>query len=205
MPSVTEILETFPEAELVAWKLRVGAKKVKEVSEEALRIGTVVDKIVQAECRMEQVELPPEASVENCFRAWRNFLKESPSFPTTIVWMQQELSRFGITGHPDFYLKRGSAFGICDLKCASQIRPLHWTQVAAYSWLQHHETNADFLAILRLDKQTGNYEYVELTEPDEIDYEVQVWLNYKTLYEHRQQVATRSRTMKEDEAYDGVS
>ena len=85
-----------------------------------------------------------------------------------------------------------------DLKCGSQIRPSHWTQVAAYSWLSDPEVNTNILAILRLDKVTGSYEYVELTDPDQIDYEVQVWLNYKVLYEHRARVAERSRTMRED-------
>lgn len=218
MPSVTEILNTFPERELIEWKLRVGPKKVKEVSEEALMIGKTVDELIQADVKGLPIAshgLPTQDTpIYNCWLGWKKFKQAYPHFIPSLVGVQHELRRDEITGHPDFLLQQNrhreytsslNERGVCDLKCATQIRPNYWTQVAAYSWLQNSTENANFLAILRLDKVTGSYEYAELTDPDEIDYEVQVWLNYKVLYEHRQRVAERSRTMREDVAYDGVS
>ena len=44
-----------------------------------------------------------------------------------------------------------------------------------------------------------------ISDPDEIDYEIQIWLNYKQLYEHRLKVAQRDQMRAEEVAYDGVS
>lgn len=204
MISVTQILETFPEKELVEWKLRVGPVKAKQVSEEAKHIGSATDLKVQADCKglpqdtFETLSSVEKVAVESCWQGWQKFKADHPDFLPSLTGIQQELVQGEYIGHPDFLLKREGWFGVVDLKCASQIRPSHWTQVAAYSWLKDSEHNALSLAILRLDKTTGGYEYVELTDPDQINYEVQVWLNYKVLYEHRQRVAERSRTMRED-------
>lgn len=200
MVSVTQVLAQFPELELVQWQLR-DPKKAKQVSEEAKRIGSVTDQLIQEDCRGKVVIPPGNTTPEMaCWQGWLKFKIDHPDFLPSITGIQQELVVGDYVGHPDFRLLHMPAnrHGICDLKCASQIRPSHWTQVAAYSWLWNPESNVDFLAILRLDKTTGSYEYVELTSPDEIDYEVQIWLNYKALYEHRQRVAERSRTMRED-------
>lgn len=204
MVSITQVLDQFPEKELVEWQLR-DPKKAKQVSEEAKHIGSATDLHVQADCkglpRDSIVTLTPieTLAVATCLTAWDKFKADHPDFISSLTGIQTELIYGEYLGHPDFLLHKAAKRGIVDLKCATQIRPSHWTQVAAYSWLQHQEENADFLAILRLDKVTGNYEYVEIVEPNEIDYEVQIWLNYKQLYEHRQRVAHRSRTMKEDE------
>ena len=172
MPSVTEILSTFPERELVEWQLRVGPKKAKEVSEEALRIGKAVDLMIQEDyrTRIPQLGLSIDPSIQNCLRGWNEFIVDYPDFYDEVINLQQELIRDGIVGHPDFRLLRQRKRGIVDLKCATQIRPGYWTQTGGYSWLENDEDNVDFLGILRLDKVTGSYEYVELTDPDEIDY-----------------------------------
>ena len=202
MVSVTEILDYFLERPLVDWMVR-DPKKAKQVSEEAKRIGSATDLLIQADVRGTPVELPvKDVPVMNCLEGWRKFKVAYPLFTTQIQAMQREISQGEIIGHPDFLMEwsdRPGRWGIVDLKCANQIRPGYWTQVAAYAWLKSPELNPDVLGILRLDKERADFEYVELTDPSEIDYEVQIWLDYKQLYFHRQRVAERRRTQKEDE------
>lgn len=211
MTSITQVLDTFPEKELVAWQLR-DPKKAKQVSEEAKRIGTVVDQHIQADCQgrlrnaSPSLTIPINAAeltaITTCLRGWEQFQIEHPDFVSSITGIQTELIREEYIGHPDIELSYDHdgvrKDGLVSIKCSGQIRPTHFTQEAGYSWLKNPEVNVDFINILRLDKITGSYEYVELTDPDQIDYEVQVWLNYKVLYEHRQRVAERSRTQREE-------
>lgn len=205
MPSVTEILDTFPEAELVAWKLRMGAKKVAEIGTEAKRIGSTVDVAIQT---MRRTGTPPagtpDPAIAHCLRGWQQFTEEHPALVDSITGMQTERQRGDILGHPDFEVRRVEGWGFLSLKCAGQIRPVYWTQEAAYSWLRNAEVNATYLGILRLDKEGKGYELQELMDPEEIDYEVQVWLNYLTLYRHRERVAHRARTWKEEASACGI-
>ena len=224
MVSVTEILETFPEKELVNWKLRMGKGKVQVISEEALRIGKVVDMQVREDITGIPFAVPhlfsllsftivEQQAIISCWKGWQQFKQDYPAWFIPPPLCQRELSREGIIGHPDFFHPgKQYAFEITDLKCANQIRPIYWTQEAGYAWLHDPIILPSSLAILRLDKTldgstTGGkgYEYVKLTDPEQIDYEIQIWLNYKQLYEHRIKVAQRDQMRAEEVAYDGVS
>ena len=213
MVSVTQILKTFPEKELVDWQLRVGAVKAKQTSEEAKRVGNLVDTWIQTDLRNPSVPIPssshgplgsPEAS---CWVGWEKFKREHPKIVQAVTGIQPEYHRKEIVGHPDleviFLLPLQTGF--LSVKCARHIRPMYWTQESAYSWLKDEEHNVDFIGILRLDKERGDYEYATLTDPDQIDYEIQIWLCYKQLYEHRERVKARSLTQREAEVLGDVS
>lgn len=204
MPSVTELLDTFPEKELVEWKLRVGTAKAKKVSEEALEIGSTVDQAVQDALKGIPATQPICGPAAICLGAWQEFLRDHSWFTPSLLGMQEELQREDLVGHPDFRLTRNGLNGIIDLKCASAIRPSYWTQVAAYGWLWV-ETGVEFLGILRLDKVSGKPEYQEISTPDEIKYETDIWLDYVHLYRHRQRVAERSRIQREEETLDALA
>ena len=214
MISVTQIIDTFPEKELTEWKIRVGKAKSEAVSQEALAIGSLVDKAIQKEIKSGKRELELKGSteaitqaVQTCLQGWQIFKQQHPEFVPTITRIQYELTYEDLMGHPDFE-REEKGWGFDDLKCASQIRPSHWTQVAGYAWLKQMQFKLGppaWLGILRLDKVSGQPEYVQLTEPKEIQYEIEVWNHYRALYGHRERVAERNRILKEEEAMNHVS
>ena len=196
MPSVTQILDTFPETDLIEWKLRVGKVKAEQIGTEAKRIGRLVETRIQEQLKhLPLTTLQMDEAILSCLDGWEKFLHEYPWFPGKIQQMQRELQREEIVGHPDFELPYP-----VDLKCATAIRPTYWTQVAAYSWLQNADQLPERLGILRLDKVRHDYEYQELVTEEEIAYERQVWQDYRHLYQHRERVKQRAIQMKEQEA-----
>ena len=218
MPRVTEILDTFPERELVEWQLRVGKVKAKQVGDEAKRIGTAVDLLIQADVRQADVRgegmIPPsrvhEPAIASCWVAWERFLSEHAEFLPSLIAMQPELVYEDVTGHPDFVLRRMHGWGVLDVKCATAIRSAYWIQTAAYGWLRgmnlpyfpDRSNPPTFLAILRLDKTSSLYEYQELTKPEDLGVAEEVWLAYRKLYQWREQTAERNRTIREQETLD---
>ena len=215
MPRVTEILDTFPERELVEWQLRVGKVKAKQVGDTAKRIGTAVDLLIQEDIRgsagmpVEVLMSGMEPTIASCWIAWERFLTEHAEFLPSLIAMQPELVYEDVTGHPDFVLKRGDGWGILDVKCAAAIRSAYWIQTAAYGWLRRmsfpyapDRSNAPtFLAILRLDKTSGLYEYQELTKPEDLLAAEEVWLAYRKLYQWRERTAEQNRRVAEEESH----
>ena len=176
MPRVTEVLDRFPEPAVVSWKVRVGAEKAKEISDEALDIGSIVDGLIQQHINGNYKGCPygPEdyPEVHSCMNAWNNFLTNHPWFIGKVVSIQDELKLDDLVGHPDIILKDE----ICDIKCSKAIRKSYWMQTAQYAKMYENQFKTGLLenniakkiyriSILRLDKATGEYEYKSLEEP----------------------------------------
>ena len=204
MLSVTQVLDAFPEADLIAWKLRVGQKKAEDISQEALRVGSLVDGLIQRQFRQQTFELPiNDLPALNAWGAWQLWNEQHPHFFASITAIQEELTDGELVGHPDMTCTRERGWGTVSIKCANRIRPVYWTQEAAYAILRvtQYQTLGfpRFLGILRLDKQTGQPEYQELTNPKEIRYEMEGWRHYLWLYQHREIVKSRTISQQEEE------
>ena len=108
------------------------------------------------------------------------------------------------------YVYHPARWGIIDIKTSKAIQPKHWLQVAAYAWLQAsngqkqlvvpHNLSECFLGILRLDKQTAQYEYKEITEETVIRNEIEVFQAYWKAYQHGEQIREVMRQLAEQEA-----
>jgi hypothetical protein len=204
MLSVTQVLDAFPEADLISWKLRVGPKKADEISQEALRAGSLVDGLIQRQFRQQTFEPPVnDLPVLNAWGAWQLWNEQHPTFFASITTIQEELTDGELVGHPDLTCARDGGWGTVSIKCASRIRPVYWTQEAAYAVLRGIQYPTlgfpRFLGILRLDKQTGQPEYQELTNPKEIRYEMEGWRHYLWLYQHWEIVKSRTISQQEEE------
>ena len=188
MPRVTEVLDHLMEPELFKWHIRLGKAACKKISDEALRVGSAVDALVQQDIK-EGGYLVPEGdqSIENCMRAWELFKKDYPLFVDSVKEMQTEVKQGDVVGHPDFI----HVDGITDLKCSSGIRPKYWTQTAQYGHMKFKVSDFNFIAILRLDKVTGLYEYRKIEDWDYIFYEIGVFNAYLTAFQH----ASKNREM----------
>lgn len=190
MVSVTEVIEQFPERELIDWKLRVGLKKATQISEEALRIGTEIDSLVQQQIRRKTYVVPRDHLIEQTWANWMTFLQQHPTnFLTSITGLQTELVQGELIGHPDFQRRLPDGRrGIDDLKCATQIRPSHFAQLGGYAWLEQQvfgRPPPEWLGIIRLNKDRPGYDYLQLTAPEDIQTAMETFLHYKALYDFR--------------------
>ena len=210
MISVTQVLEEFPNKQLVEWMLR-DPKKAKQVGDEAKRIGSATDWFIQQEFKPvlpldQATPLTPieQEAVKNCLQAWQTFKQQRPDLIAAVTGIQTELTDGEIVGHPDLIVQTPERFGIIDVKTSKAIQPTHWVQVAAY--LSLHAPlpvmTSVFLGVLRLDKQTGQPEYRELFDPLELARLAEVWRAYRTLAQHQEQHRELMRGMREQEALD---
>lgn len=207
MPRVTEVIDYLMEPELFNWHIRMGKTACKKIGDEAKRIGTAVDELVQQDIR-EGGYLVPEGDspIENCMLGWEKFKKDYPKFVPSIKFMQKEVREGELVGHPDFISDEIHRWGITDLKCSSGIRPRYLTQTSKYLDMERKMENRGegFIAILRLEKAApqGFYEYKEITDQEIIQYEIKVFEAYLTAFKHNENVREIMRAMLEKEILD---
>lgn len=191
MISVTQVLDYLIEPELFNWYMKNGKAACKKISEASLRVGTIVDKLIQDDLKGEGYLLPEEdAPIENCMKAWEQFKKDWPLKIQTIEGMQTELTDGEIVGHPDIVTE----WGIIDIKTSRAIQPRYWTQTAKYAQM----AGKPKIAILRLDKESGMYEFKEQGK-DVIDYELGVFNAYLVAYKHNMTIREIVRKQLEAE------
>jgi len=132
-------------------------------------------------------------SIENSMKAWGQFKQDRPDIITGIKAIQVELEHDGMLGHPDAFFEDDNRWGIIDFKTSRTMYPRYWTQTAQYTELKRFSHHLDtyirkprFIAILRLDKETGKPHYLEICDEGQIAYEVGVFGAYRVAYEHNQ-------------------
>lgn len=187
MPSVTEVIDYMVEPELLNWMLRTGAAKRKAIQDEALRVGTVVDTLIQADLKgQEYTPNPDDKQVYNSMCAWEKAKEKYPWLKEGKAQIQKELICGEIVGHPDLIIELPDRWGVIDFKSASSIRPKYWTQVCKYLQMEASLSGRElgFVGVLRLDKTTGEPEYIEISDAEYIAYEVRVFDAYYTAYQH---------------------
>ena len=169
---VTSILGYFQNPDLVAWKIRVGAKEAKRISTIAMKRGTNVDEAIR--CHVQGLKVPKFKTIEeeNCFKA---YLQWREDYAITDIQSASTLydDEARIAGTPDLWLPCET----CDIKCASEIRDNYWLQTEWYA----RKRGDSFKSILRLDGNLGVYEYVRKPVSD---YELQVFEALVTAYKY---------------------
>ena len=176
MIRVTEVLDYLTEPELLNWFITKGKTACKKISEESLRIGSAVDKLIQQDIKEHQYMVPNgELAIANCLLAWEKFKKDYPSYISSIISIQCEAKDGEIVGHPDIELTDQ----IDDIKTSRAIQPRYLTQTSKYARMM----NKHKIGIIRLDKETANYEYKQFGI-DVIDYENLVFDAYLVAYKH---------------------
>lgn len=164
--SVTEVLDAFIPKGLLDWYLKTGRKEAKRLSTVAMKIGSRVDALIQEEVNTGTFKYNSKDSIEihNCMEAWKQFKADySPKILSTQLEVKSDSEK--LVGHIDLIFNNR----VVDVKCASSIKPNHWLQVAKYSdmmtTLQMNELDnlqekQRGIAILRLDKNLGTYQFM---------------------------------------------
>lgn len=197
---VTQVLDYLMEPELLGWMLRSGPAKVKRVGDEAKIIGSAVDSIIYADImgkgRIEaaiQPEVASHKSVVSALEAWAKFKVRYPEVVASVKFAQVELSdaEENVVGHPDIIVESDNEWGIIDVKTSKAIQPRYWTQTAKYADMYAKGRlvgpridKPRFIAILRLDKETGLFEYKRIDDEAIIRYEIEIFAAHLKLFRH---------------------
>lgn len=151
--SVSEILGYFIEPTLCDWKVRTGAKESRRIGTVATKIGTRVHELIENDFKNGVIKLAAKDvdEVRNCIEAYRRW-KEDYSF--VIEQMEQSVQSDAqkVIGHYDIFGQKT----LLDIKTSSKINDKMWLQVNKYAQMRG---GCDNVAILRLDKNLGIYEF----------------------------------------------
>lgn len=184
--SVTTVLDYFKEPWYIDWVCRVGKKEANRVSKAAIKVGTSVDGTLKL---LPYAPLAPKKAtpeVVNCVEAYKKWL--GVYAPASIVAgsrLYATIDGHEVTGEPDLMVDDV----LVDIKCSSKISPKYWLQVNTYAYLKRWQQSkvsleldildAGKVAILRLDKKTGSYEYIVKEFSGEC---VRVWMSMLKAY-----------------------
>lgn len=148
---ITEVLNYFKEPWYIDWVHRVGRTEANKVGKAAMKIGSRVDEIIKNSERPTAKDAPEVHTCIAAFDKW--FSLYTPLVVDKGTRLFKLIDEVEVTGEPDIFVD-----GILvDIKCSSKISKSYWIQVNMYRRL--HGSTGD-VAILRLDKVTGSFEYV---------------------------------------------
>lgn len=148
---VTEPLNFFKEQWYIDWVHKVGRTEANKIGKQAMAIGTRVDELIKEGDTPTTKDKPEVHSCFAAFNKWRSVY--TPLVVTNGTRLFKSIEEVEVTGEPDLFVDDV----LVDIKCAGKISPTYWIQVNMYRQLQG---STGKVAILRLDKHTGSFEYV---------------------------------------------
>lgn len=155
---VTMILDFFKPPALVDWLIRVGKREARRTSTIATKQGTRVHELIEKDCKGQEVKFLKKDVIEirNCFEAWQRFKKEHD---VEIFQMEQEVKddELRVVGHYDALCRIDGVTTLLDFKTSKRISDNYWLQLAKY-WDMCPNRPVQ-VAVLRLDKNLGEYEF----------------------------------------------
>jgi len=193
---VTRVIGYFLVPELVDWKVRVGNKAANLVMKKSGAFGTLIDGAIRDNWRNPKVPKPTFES-KNCLKAWGDFINEHSvedvEFPETLFDDDEK-----VAGTPDFIWNEGRYLD--DIKTTNSVKPSHFIQLGSYA--NKLPQKPERLGIIRLDKETGIYQYVtnfdlKLT----VDECIMMWKS--TLYNYRMYHRVQSALKPKERVYNG--
>lgn len=158
---VSTILDAYKEPGLIDWEYRVGKKQAGQVKRSATKIGSRVhglieDFYVKGSYELAAKELP---DVVNCMKAFDRWQED---YGIEIVGTEEKryCEELLVAGTSDLRAKSM----MIDIKTSGKISDKYWLQLAIYSNMYFEEIGEIpdnwKLAVLRLDKNLGEYEWV---------------------------------------------
>lgn len=147
------MLDYFWGPELVKARVKCEAREWTAKGKKALKIGSRVDELVRTGMKPKKSDAD---EVKGCMEAWFKWRERYPEpiiFPDTAYDDKRR-----IAGTPDFYMTESKI--LVDVKTSMSVYENYWLQVGGcYSSLPFDFEIKD-VAILRLDKPVGDYEFV---------------------------------------------
>lgn len=147
---VTRILDYFATPELVDWKVRVGKAEANRVSKVALKFGSRVHELIEKD---EEPTKKDSDEVKNCVHAYSCWVRDN-NYPHIENGKTLYCDKRMIAGTPDAMMGET----LIDFKTSREVKAINFIQLGGYASMM--EIQPKNLAILRLDKQLGIYEWV---------------------------------------------
>lgn len=195
MLRVSEVLEYFQDPHLVEWKIKVGKKEARRLSTMALKIGSRVDDLIKGRGHMEKNE---SQEVRNCMEAYHRWRMDydpmSLMFPERLYDEDRQ-----ITGEPDcLWVAKNT---LIDFKTSARVSWKYWLQLSAYASML--ELLPEKLAVLRLDKNLGEYQYLNNEEAGfDIQRGIEAFNGLLVAYRFRDSVTGRDKMEEESNGSD---
>jgi len=140
----------------------------KTISKQALDDGSAVHKMIEGFLTEGPIPKVENKQQQNAFDAFMDWFTEHEEFIETIATEQRVVSQWW-AGTLDWKLKYYGKQGVIDFKTSKPpIRPAMRYQTAAYRSV---DPKNEFHAVLRLDKETGKYEYKDFAKTYYADLE----------------------------------
>jgi len=150
---ITSITDYFTPPELVAWKVRTPPDDAKRISKLALKHGSKVDSLIRDN---KEPGKSDDIEIFKCLEAyhkWREeFGKMTLIFPDT-AYCDDRM----IAGTPDVYWVEQET--LIDIKSSKSLHEGYFFQVGGGYASFKHPFKIRNIAILRLDKELGEYAY----------------------------------------------
>lgn len=156
MIRVTEATNFFKPEWYTTWILKVGLREANAISKKALKIGTRLHEILAS--GKFDFDKKDTQEVKNCVIAFNKWRERNSIYGSELELIPRITDEvIGVTGEPDVYYSRTKT--LIDFKTSSKVSPENFFQLGGYARLvKDHYLND--LAILRLDKETSDFEYV---------------------------------------------
>lgn len=153
---ISTVLDYFKDPGIIKWQLKLGPEESKLITKEALKVGTRVDWLIKDNEPKDGIVYCAKKDgieVKNCIEGWNLFRKEHPEVKILAFEKFVHSPNHLIAGTLDVETEDS----ILDIKCAGRISAKYWLQVAMYNFM--NPVRRKNLAILRLHKSLGTYEY----------------------------------------------
>lgn len=149
----TSMLDHFWTPDLVKARLKCDTRTWNLKTNKAIKIGSRVDQLIRDSEKPKKSDVDEVKNCMNAWFKWRERYPEEITFPETAYDDKRR-----IAGTPDFYMTKSRI--LVDIKTSMRVYNNYWLQVGGcYSSLPF-DFVIDDVAILRLDKPSGDYEFV---------------------------------------------
>lgn len=186
VPSVTTVLGMLAKPALMhwAWQQGIDGKDYRKVAGEAASIGTIAHYMIECALKGKDPDLSayPQADIDKAENAYLAYLEWADGNEITPILVEHKfvspIYKFG--GTVDLVATlRGGEKALIDLKTSKGIYPDMRVQVAAYAYgLLETGNPVDTCHILRIDKETGQFEHYKLGSVATLERE---WNFFKAL------------------------
>ena len=178
VPRVTVILsEMQSDQGLLRYSNFLGFKHIdyNQMLNNAASIGTETHAFIENYIQKKEENIPTRKEVNNCTEAFLKWWKMlNSNYNIKVLGEEQSLSCPWFGGTYDLLLDINGKKALVDFKTSNHITHRYFIQLAAYKYLISYNLNLqlDMCIILRMDKETANYEMVtlDLSIPEDMEF-----------------------------------